>query len=96
LLNAVKNSNSKPLAKDFYDRLLPICDFAPKNWLQSDVGIAILDAFPLRMARVGHSEKARREPLRFNFGRAAALWKFVGEIRGHLLQELHPDGFNIG
>jgi diadenosine tetraphosphate (Ap4A) HIT family hydrolase len=26
----------------------------------------------------------------------SAIWRFVGEVREHLLARYHPDGFNIG
>ena len=74
------------------------CDYDPERiWMQNHVGFAILDAFPVTEGHVLVIPKKHVESLfDLTAEEQAALWKFVGEIRGHLLQELHPDGFNIG
>ena len=76
----------------------PFCDFDPERiWLQNEFAIAILDAFPVTDGHVLVIPRKHVECLfDLTLVEQAALWRFVGEVRGYLLQELHPDGFNIG
>jgi diadenosine tetraphosphate (Ap4A) HIT family hydrolase len=74
------------------------CNFDPERiWMQNEIGIAILDAFPVTEGHVLVIPRKHVESLfDLTLVEQAALWRFVGDVRGYLLQELHPDGFNIG
>ena len=76
----------------------PFCDVdASKIQLENEVGIAILDAFPVSE---GHILVVPKKHVTSLYDLApneqAALWQLVSEVRGHLSQKFHPDGFNIG
>jgi diadenosine tetraphosphate (Ap4A) HIT family hydrolase len=76
----------------------PFCNYDPERiWLQNEVGIAILDAFRVTDGHVLVIPRKHVECLfDLTLAEQAALWRFVGEVRGYLSQELQPNGFNIG
>jgi diadenosine tetraphosphate (Ap4A) HIT family hydrolase len=76
----------------------PFCDVAlSRIQLENEVGIAILDAFPVSE---GHTLIVPRKHVASLYdlpiNEQATLWQLVGEVRGYLFQKYHPDGFNIG
>jgi diadenosine tetraphosphate (Ap4A) HIT family hydrolase len=76
----------------------PFCDVALSSiQIENEVGIAILDAFPVSE---GHLLVVPKKHVTSLYDLApneqAALWQLVSEVRGHLSQTLHPDGFNVG
>jgi len=76
----------------------PFCDVdASRIQLENEVGIAILDAFPVsegHLLVVPKKHVASLYDLPTN--EQAALWQLVSEVRKHIFQTFHPDGFNIG
>jgi len=76
----------------------PFCDVALSCiQLENEVGIAILDAFPVSE---GHILVVPRKHVTTLFDLSpveqASLWQLVSEVRSYLSHKFNPDGFNIG
>ena len=76
----------------------PFCEpDADRVWLQSDIGIVLWDAFPVTE---GHTLVVPRQHVASIYElpaeQQAALWTLVAEARSRLVEDLAPDGFNIG
>jgi diadenosine tetraphosphate (Ap4A) HIT family hydrolase len=65
--------------------------------LANDSTVAVPDAFSVA---AGHTlvVPKRHVPSLFDLPEAeqAAIWSLVAQVRGRLLDELNPDGFNVG
>lgn len=65
--------------------------------LESEFALAFLDGFPVTQ---GHTLVIPRQHVASLFElpaeEQAAVWALVAQVRGLLLEELHPDGFNVG
>jgi diadenosine tetraphosphate (Ap4A) HIT family hydrolase len=65
--------------------------------METDHSIAFTDGYPVAP---GHTLIVPRRHVGSIFDlvpeERAALWDLVAQIRGALVQALHPDGFNIG
>ena len=70
---------------------------AHRIWQENDCGFLIWDAFPVTE---GHALVVPRQHVaRFyelSEDMQTAIWKLVGEARARLVDQLQPDGFNIG
>ena len=76
----------------------PFCNLEPSRiWLETSVGIALPDAFPVSG---GHTLVIPRKHVASLFDLSldeqAAIWQLVADARHQLQQRFHPDGFNIG
>jgi diadenosine tetraphosphate (Ap4A) HIT family hydrolase len=65
--------------------------------MENDVAVAFLDAFPVAE---GHMLVAPKRHLASLFDLSgeeqAALWRLVALVRAKLMDEIKPDGFNVG
>lgn len=76
----------------------PFCTLdATKVWLTNDHAIAFRDGFPISP---GHTLVIPRRHARSLFdlsdSEQQAIWSLVAEVRTKLIEELRPDGFNVG
>jgi diadenosine tetraphosphate (Ap4A) HIT family hydrolase len=76
----------------------PFCSLpAARVWIESEVGIAFLDGFPVTE---GHTLVIPRRHLASVFELSpddlAGLWQMVAEVRARLDHQHSPEGFNIG
>jgi diadenosine tetraphosphate (Ap4A) HIT family hydrolase len=76
----------------------PFCDLeAPSIMLESDSAVALRDAFPVAE---GHTLVIPKRHVASLFDLPeedqAAVWKLVAFVRERLIDQLKPDGFNIG
>jgi diadenosine tetraphosphate (Ap4A) HIT family hydrolase len=76
----------------------PFCHLAQSRvHLESEFAAAFLDAFPVSE---GHTLVVPKRHVASLFdlpeAEQAALWRLVALVRGKLLAELQPDGFNLG
>lgn len=65
--------------------------------LESEFALAFFDGFPVTQ---GHTLVIPKRHVTSLFelpaGEQAAVWALVAQVRGLLLAELRPDGFNVG
>jgi diadenosine tetraphosphate (Ap4A) HIT family hydrolase len=76
----------------------PFCDLEkPRICLENEFAAAFLDGFPVAK---GHTlvVPTRHVVSVFDLSEEeqAALWRLVALVRGKLMAELKPDGFNVG
>lgn len=76
----------------------PFCDSdAGRNFLENDFAVAFPDGFPVTE---GHTLVVPKRHVASLFDlpeeEQAALWSLVALVRGKLMAELQPDGFNVG
>ena len=76
----------------------PFCHLEkPRLLLENDFAAAFLDAFPVAE---GHTLVVPKRHVASLFDlpedEQAAVWKLVALVRGKLMAELKPDGFNVG
>jgi diadenosine tetraphosphate (Ap4A) HIT family hydrolase len=76
----------------------PFCDVDPSRiQLENEVGIAVVDAFPVSEGHILVVPKKHVASLYdLSSSEQAALWQLAGEVRGYLSHKMHPDGFNVG
>jgi diadenosine tetraphosphate (Ap4A) HIT family hydrolase len=76
----------------------PFCDVDPSRiHLENEVGIAIVDAFPVSEGHILVVPKKHVASLYdLSPSEQAALWQLAGEVRAYISERLHPDGFNVG
>jgi diadenosine tetraphosphate (Ap4A) HIT family hydrolase len=75
----------------------PFCHLeASRILLENDVAAAFLDAFPVAESHTLVAPKRHVASL-FDLSEEeqAALWRLVALVRGKLMAELKPDGFNV-
>jgi len=83
------------------DHANPNCPFCSLSndriWLANDLAMAFKDGFPISE---GHTLVVPRRHLGSIFDatpeETTAIWELVGLVRAKLVEELHPDAFNIG
>jgi diadenosine tetraphosphate (Ap4A) HIT family hydrolase len=81
--------------------MLEECPFCKPSesqvWRENAVGLVVRDGFPVSE---GHSLVVPRQHVASLFELSpedqCALWMLVSEVRHHLVEQLTPDGFNIG
>ena len=76
----------------------PFCELAPsKIWLENQHAVAIRDNYPVSD---GHTLVVPKQHVASMFDlpeeEQEAMWRLAGEARSRLLDEYHPDGFNVG
>ena len=76
----------------------PFCTLDPAHvWIASANGLAFRDSFPISP---GHTLVVPRQHVASLFDlhpeARQSLWELVSHVRTRLLEELHPDGFNVG
>ena len=76
----------------------PFCTLSTARiWLANDLAIALKDGFPISE---GHTLVVPRRHLVSIFDatpeESQAIWDLVAQARAKLVEELHPDAFNIG
>ena len=76
----------------------PFCQIEPaRQLLSNDLTIVIADDFPVSS---GHSLIIPKRHFSSLFEATveerAALWELLDQTRDYLLEQYHPDGFNIG
>lgn len=63
----------------------------------SEIAVAVLDGFPIT---AGHTLVIPKRHVTSVFDLSeeeqAAVWKAVAQVRARLMDELRPDGFNVG
>lgn len=77
------------------------CPFCPPDedrvWLDDERGWVLWDAFPVTE---GHTLVVPRKHVASLYEltpeEQAAMWRLVADARQQLIDQLHPDGFNIG
>jgi diadenosine tetraphosphate (Ap4A) HIT family hydrolase len=76
----------------------PFCNVDGSRILaQSEVGIALPDAFPVTEGHTLVIPKRHVASLyELTPEEQADLWRFAAEVRAKLVEEFHPDGFNVG
>ena len=80
------------------DQRCPFCHLEKSRiTLENDCAVAIPDAFPVAEGHMLVVPKRHVASL-FNLPEEeqAALWRLVALVRGKLMDELRPDGFNVG
>ena len=80
------------------EQLCPFCHLEKSRIvLENDCAVAIPDAFPVAEGHMLVVPKRHVASL-FNLPEEeqAALWRLVALVRGRLMDELKPDGFNVG
>lgn len=76
----------------------PFCRIdSARSWISNEFGIALRDGFPVSP---GHTLVVPRLHVASLFdlpdAERNALWTLVATVRTRLLEEFHPDGFNVG
>jgi len=76
----------------------PFCDPDPELvWLSNDCAHVLWDGFPVSK---GHTLIVPRQHVasiyELTSEEQASLWATVAQARQRLVEDLHPDGFNIG
>ena len=76
----------------------PFCRLeSPRILLENDFAAAFLDGFPVSD---GHTLVVPKRHVASLFDlpevELAAVWKMVALVRGNMMTELKPDGFNVG
>jgi len=76
----------------------PFCMLGPGGvWLADQHGLAFRDRFPVS---AGHTLVIPKQHVASLFDLSSearlALWELVAVVRAQLLEEFHPDGFNVG
>ena len=76
----------------------PFCHLdTTRIWISKQFGIAFRDGFPISP---GHTLIVPRQHVASLFDLPAeiqqSLWDLVTDVRTSLMEEFHPDGFNVG
>ena len=76
----------------------PFCQLdATRIWISNKCGMAFRDGFPISP---GHTLIVPRQHVASFFdlptGIQQSLWELVAIVRANLMEEFHPDGFNVG
>lgn len=76
----------------------PFCSIdAERLVLESEVAIAIWDAFPVSEGHIVVVPRRHVSTIyELTAGEQSALWQFVSRVRDHLMSRYRPSGFNIG
>jgi diadenosine tetraphosphate (Ap4A) HIT family hydrolase len=80
---------------------MPTCPFCcleiSRILISNQYGIAFRDGFPISP---GHTLIIPRHHVAslfdLNTGEQQSLWELVAAVRANLMEEFHPDGFNVG